>query len=93
MQDYVSNPLFTQGEVQQLRKILSEQIRSLEEDASISKNIAKNNSRGVKYDPGYSLEFQKYFIDVHWKDHFKARAKIKKLAALQVKLKSQDVLY
>lgn len=81
MDDYVINPLFTQGEVQQLRKFLSDSIHDLERYAELEKAEAQRWSH------------MKHYADPCWKSHSTIRAKIKKLAALQVKLKSQDVLY
>ena len=75
-------PMFNQGEVQQLRKILSENIRTLEQDALFD----KENAKMWKY-------LNQDVSNQSWKDHFKARAKIKKLAALQVKLKMVQELY
>lgn len=82
MQDYVSNPVFTQGEVQQLRKLLSEQIQRLERRAYFDKEDAK-----------MWKDHSQHVSNQSWKDHFKAREKIKKLAALQVKLKMVQELY
>lgn len=76
-------PMFNQGEVQQLRKILSDQIYILE----VLTESEKDAAHYCKENDLHEL------TSYHWKEHFKARAKIKKLAALQVKLKSVDVLY
>ena len=76
-------PMFNQGEVQQLRKILSDQIYIIE-------LLAESEKDAAHY---YKETGCNGLTSYHWKEHFKARAKIKKLAALQVKLKSVDVLY
>lgn len=82
MQEWISKPVFTQGEVQQLRKLLSAEIYALEQDAWVAKEDAHS----------YKKTFKSLSEDC-WKEHFKLRAKIKKLAKLQVKMKAFDELY
>lgn len=84
MQDFNAKPIFSSAEVQQLRKLLSESINELEIESNYRKKVAHT--------------FKKYgnrkdWISDEWKLHFKARAKIKKIAALQAKMKAFDVLY
>ena len=78
------HPVFTDGEVQQLRAILKQHISDLEYYASEARAVAKQYKK-----VGVSQEV----IDSEWKEYYKARAKIKKLANLQVKMKAFNRLY
>lgn len=84
MQDFNEQPVFSSAEVQQLRSILRDTIFDLESDANDFKQFAQYLKRqGANTD----------LVGINWKMYWNTRAKIKKIAALQVKLKSVDVLY
>ena len=78
-----ASPVFSHAEVQQLREVLRENLKKLEESA-----------KDLEIDGRYWKIREEFDLsNDSWKEHFKTRAKIKKLAALQTKLKSFDVLY
>lgn len=77
-------PVFTDGEVQQLRDILKQKISELEYCADEARHCARQYKK-----VGVSQEV----IDAEWKEYYKTRAKIKKLAKLQVKMKAFTRLY
>lgn len=78
-----ASPVFSHAEVQQLRKFFSDSIAELERCAAFEREAAQHwKSLG-----------RKEYASLSWEDYYKIRAKIKKLAALQTKLKSFDVLY
>ena len=76
-------PVFSAAEVQQLREVLRKEISSLEYDVAESKKNAK-----VWKQAGVPNRAQ-----ADWQYHSRAKKKIKKLAALQSKMKKFDVLY
>lgn len=79
----VSSYVFSPAEVQQLREVLKVQLNALEYEAESLKDDAKF----------WKGNMHQSLLNDLWKEHFKVKAKIKKLAALQTKMKSFDVLY
>ena len=82
--DWLAYAVFSHAEVQQLREVLRKEISELEAKSAMYKETAifwKSETSGEGTEVDWYLQ------------HHKARAKIKKLAALQSKLKSFDALY
>ncbi len=80
--EFVKQETFSQAEIQQLRSILSANISKLDALAQLYKHDAKSMKE----------YWEKEEIDGLWKSYFSARSKIKKLSALQKKLKSVNSL-
>ena len=74
---------FDSGEVQQLRAIIKQNISEYE-------MIADSARRTARYYK--TKDVSQEIIDEEWKAYHKIRAKIKKLAKLQMKMKAIEVL-